>query len=226
MRISALFLLLVVIVTGFTSYEALLPQRSETLAFWMLAILPATGLGMLAAAWAAREGLLGEWLAPRWGDATRGVVGGIALIACAWAFVRVVMPVGSHGEIWLVAFYGEVGNPRRLVAHADAFAGAVIVGAIADEIVWRGMVTQVLADRVGSRTAWIWAAALYGLAYAPTAWALRVGGSPDPVLVFAALGGGLMLGGMARVFGRLLPSIVAHALFVWGVLMMVPLWGP
>ena len=226
MRISAFFIVLVVFVTGLTAYEALLPQRSETLSFWLLAILPATGLGLVAAAWAARDGLLGEWVTPRWGDATRGVLGGIALIACAWGFVRIVMPVGSHREIWLVAFYGEVGDPRRLVAHANAFAVALIVGAIADEILWRGLVTQLLADRVGSRTAWIWAAALYGLAYVPTAWALRIGGSLDPVLVFAALGGGLVLGGIARVSGRILPGIVAHALFVWGVLMMVPLWGP
>jgi membrane protease YdiL (CAAX protease family) len=136
------------------------------------------------------------------------------------------MPVGSPREIWLVAFYGEVGNPRRLATHANAVAAGVIAGAIADEILWRGLVTQLLADRVGSRTAWIWAAALYGLAYLPTAWALRVAGSLDPVLVFAALGGGLVLGAMTHVFGRLLPSIIAHALFVWGVLVMFPLWGP
>ncbi|MGA2450541.1 MAG: CPBP family intramembrane glutamic endopeptidase [Polyangiaceae bacterium] len=226
MRLSALFLLVVVLVTGLTSYEALEPQRSETLSFWLLAILPVTGLGAIAAAWAAHDGLLAEWVTPTWGDATRGVMGGLALLACAWGFARIATPVGSPREIWLVAFYGEVGNPRRLVAHANALAGGVIVGAIADEILWRGLVTQLLADRVGSRTAWIWAAVLYGFAYLPTAWALRVGQGLDPLLVFAALGGGLVLGAMTRVFGRIVPSIVAHALFVWGVLMMVPLWGP
>jgi hypothetical protein len=30
---------------------------------------------------------------------------------------------------------------------------------------------------------------------------------------------------MARAFGRLGPSIIAHALFDWAVVMMFPLWG-
>jgi membrane protease YdiL (CAAX protease family) len=104
-------------------------------------------------------------------------------------------------------------------------AAAVIVAALAEEIVWRGTVTQLVAERVGSRLAWIWAAGLYALALLPTAWALRAGYGLNPVLVLAAGGAGLVWGGMARAFGGLAPSILAHALFDWAVLMMFPLWG-
>ena len=59
----------------------------------------------------------------------------------------------------------------------------------------------------------------------PTAWALRAGDGLNPLLVLAAGGAGLVWGGMARAFGGLAPSILAHALFDWAVLMMFPFWG-
>jgi hypothetical protein len=75
----------------------------------------------------------------------------------------------------------------------------------------------------------MWAAALYAIAYVPTAWSLRAvagpGGGLNPVLPVAALGAGLLWGAMARSFGRLAPGILAHALFDWAVVMMFPLWG-
>jgi membrane protease YdiL (CAAX protease family) len=92
-------------------------------------------------------------------------------------------------------------------------------------VVWRGAVTHVLAEKVGSRAAWLWAAALYALSYVPTAWALGGAAGLDPVLVVAAFAGGLLWGGMARAFGRLAPAVLAHALFDWVVIMMFPLWG-
>jgi membrane protease YdiL (CAAX protease family) len=154
------------------------------------------------------------------------MVGAVLLMAAAWGFSRVVTPVGSPREIWLVTLYGQIGNPQTLQAHGAEVAAAIGVSALAEELVWRGMVTQLLADRVGSRTAWIWAAALYALAYVPTAWSLRAGSSLDPVLVIAAFGAALVWGAMARSLGRLAPGILAHALFDWAIVMMFPLWGP
>jgi membrane protease YdiL (CAAX protease family) len=222
---SALFLVTVTLVIGLTSYLAWQPERSGSLSLWIWALVPSVILAALAAAWAVHDGLLLDWLAPRWGDATRGVFAALALVAGAWTFVRTSMPIGSAHEIWLVSLYGSVGDPRRLANHGQALVGVLVVGSLADEILWRGMVTQIIADRVGSRTAWVWAAGLYALAYFPTAWALGVGSSLNPVLVFAALATGLLFGAMARTFGRLLPSVIAHAFFLWGVLMIVPLWG-
>jgi uncharacterized protein len=215
-----------VILTGVAAYFAFLPQYSGTITFWALAGGPSVLLAVVAAEWARREEMLREWLTPRWGDFSRGMVGAVVLMLAAWGFSRTVTPTGSPREIWLVTLYGQIGNPVTLQAHGLQVAMAIAAAALAEEVVWRGMVTQLLADRVGSRTAWIWSAALYALVYVPTAWSLRAGDSLDPALVIAAFGAALLWGAMARSFERLTPGILAHALFDWAVVMMFPLWGP
>ncbi len=222
---GALFVALAVILTGLGSYFAFLPELSGKPAFWALAGGPSVVLGIAGAAWANREELLAEWLGPRWGDFTRGLFGACLLFALAWAFVSFALPVGSPRELWLVSLYGQIGDPRILQKHALEVGAAICTVTFAEEVVWRGVVTQALAERVGSRAAWLWAAALYALAFVPTAWSLRGSAGLDPVLVVGALGGGLLWGGMARAFGRLAPGILAHALFDWVVVMMFPLWG-
>lgn len=219
---------LAVVAVAVSSALAFTPQRAGTATFWMLASGPTVLVAVAAALWAQREELLREWLTPRWGDFTRGVVAAALMVGVAWAFTRLVMPVGSPREIWLVTLYGQIGDPRVLQARAPLVGGVIVVTAVAEELLWRGMATQVLADRVGTRTAWIWAAALWALAYVPTAWSLRAGsdGPLDPVLPVAALGAGLLWGAMARAFGRLVPGIIAHVFFDWAVVMMFPLWGP
>jgi membrane protease YdiL (CAAX protease family) len=217
-----------VAVTATSSYFAFLPQSAGTIAFWVLAAGPTLVLGAIAAAWGKREEFLREWLTPQWGDFTRGLAGAALLFSVAWAFARFAAPVGSKREIWLVSLYGEIGDPRVLQAHAPAIAACIAAAALAEEVLWRGAITQLLAERLGSRTAWLWAAGLYGLAYLPTAWSLRAMG-PDaglnPALPLAAGAAGLLWGAMARAFGRLAPSVLAHALFDWAVVMMFPLWG-
>jgi membrane protease YdiL (CAAX protease family) len=228
--LAVAFPALAVLLTAVASYYAFLPQSSGTVAFWVLAGGPTLVLGGFAAAWAKREDFLREWLTPRWGDFTRGVVGALLFFGVAYAFSRLVTPPASARAIWLVSLYGQLGDPRLLQAHAPAVAATIVAVVVAEELVWRGMVTQLLADRFGSRTAWVYAAFLYAIAYVSTAWSLRAGVGPggglNPVLPLAALGGGLLWGGMARAFGRLGPGILAHALFDWAVVMMFPLWGP
>jgi hypothetical protein len=218
-----------VVATAIAGYLAFLPQRSGTVAFWLLAGGPTLVLAAVAAQWARRDELLRDWLSPRWGDFSRGVVAAVLLFGVSWAFTKIVAPVGSPREIWLVSLYGQIGDPRVLQARAPVVAVAIVVVVLAEELVWRGMVTQLLADRVGTRTAWVWSAALYALAYVPTAWSLRAeggaGGGLNPLLPIAALGAALLWGAMARSFGRLAPGILAHALFDWAVVMMFPLWG-
>lgn len=227
MRPAAIaFVALSVVLTAVSSYFAFLPANSGTVAFWALAGGPTVLLAVVAAVWARREELLRDWLAPRWGDFTRGVVAAVLLFGVAWAFARILAPVGSHREIWLVSLYGQIGDPHVLQQKAPLVAATILVVALAEELVWRGMVTQLLADRVGTRSAWVYAAVLYALAYVPTAWSLRAGGGLDPVLPVAALGAGLLWGAMARSFGSLAPCVLSHALFDWAVVMMFPLWGP
>jgi membrane protease YdiL (CAAX protease family) len=223
---AAAFIAVAVAGSGAASYFAFSPERSGRLAFWMLAVAPTGVLAAVAAAWAQREDLLREWLSPHWGDFTRGILGAVGFFLAAWAAARVLAPVGSPREIWLVSLYGQIGDPRVLQAHGPAVAAAIAGAALFEEIVWRGAVTQLLAARVGSRTAWIWSAGLYTLALVPTAWALGSASGLDPMLVLCAAGGGLVWGGLARAFGSLVPGILAHALFDWAVVMMFPFWGP
>jgi membrane protease YdiL (CAAX protease family) len=226
--VAALYVAVSVLATALASYFAFLPARSGSVMFWALAGGPTVVLAGVAAAWAQREELLREWLAPRWGDFSRGVACAVLLFGVAWAFSRIATPVGSGREVWLVSLYGQLGDPRVLQSHAPLVAGAIAVAALAEELVWRGMVTQLLAERVGTRSAWVWSAVLYALVYVPTMWSLRSGGEGgalNPVLPAAALGAGLLWGGMARAFGRLAPGVLAHALFDWAVVMMFPLWG-
>ena len=218
-----------VVVVGVTAYFAFLPRWSGTWEFWLLAAGPTVALAAVALLWAREEGLLGEWLRWKPGDFTIGFLAALGLFGFAWAVVRLVAPVGSEREIWLVSLYAQIGDPRELQAHVALVAPAICAAAVAEEVVWRGAVTRLLAQRVGSRSAWVWAAALYALAYVPTAWSLRASGAQagglDPVLPFAALGAGLLWGGIARAYGRIVPAMVAHALFDWAVVMMFPLWG-
>lgn len=224
--VAATYIALAVVLTGVCGYFAFLSRYSGTVTFWVLAGGPSVVLAAVAVEWARREELLRDWLRPRAGDVTGGVLGAVLLVAASWFFARVVAPVGSPREIWLATLYGQIGNPVSLRAHGAEVAAVIVVSAVSEEIVWRGMVTQLLADRLGSRTAWVWSAALYALAMVPTAWSLGVGGSLDPALVIAGFGGGLLWGYMTRSFGRLTTAIVAHMAFDWAVIMMFPLWGP
>jgi membrane protease YdiL (CAAX protease family) len=222
---AAAFVAVAVLVTALASFYAFSPERSGTIAFWVLAGGPAVVLAAVAGVVAHREDLLRDWITPRWGDVTRGIAGAALFFAAAVAFARIVCPAGSPREIWLVTLYGQIGDPRKLERNGAVVGATVFVLAAAEELVWRGMVTQILADRVGSRTAWVWAAVLYAAAFVPTLWPLGSPAGLDPVLVLAALAAGLLWGLMARVFGSLVPSILAHALFDWLVLVVFPLWG-
>jgi hypothetical protein len=202
-------------------------ERAGTVWFWILAAAPSIVVGAFALMRAHRDGELAGWLKPVWGDPTRGILSAILLVGAGLAFVHVVAPSGSPRESWMARLYLQFGDPSSLRAHAMPVAVAVVVAAASEEVVWRGLVTRQIAESVGSRTAWLWAAVLYALAQAPTLWQLRdpVAGI-NPVLVLAALALGLVWGAMARRFGRLMPAILSHAAFDWCVIMVFRLWGP
>jgi membrane protease YdiL (CAAX protease family) len=217
-------LAVIVVVTALAAYFGFDAVHSGSREFWLIVGVPTVILAVVGVLRARRDDELREWLRPQWGDFTRGFLAAIALVVASHAFARIVTPPGSWRRIWLVSLYAQIGGPQTLQDHAFLVGVAILVLAAAEELLWRGLVTTLLAERFGSRTAWIWAAVLYAIAHLPTMWALRsLGGALNPVLPIAALAVGLVFGAMARKLQRLTPGILAHALFDWCVVMMFPL---
>jgi membrane protease YdiL (CAAX protease family) len=213
----------IVTVVGASAFFAFQPRDDRS--FWLLAAGPTVLLALVALAHRAR-GALFDRLKPRAGDATVGIFSAATLFVCAYGFTKTVLPAASPRVAWLALLYAQLGDPDDLRGHALRLFVALVLIAAAEEIVWRGVVIDLLTPQVGSRFAWVVSAALYAVAYVPTMWSLR---SPaaglDPLLPIAALGAGLVWGGMAKRFGRLVPSIVSHAMFDWAVVVMFRLWG-
>ena len=220
------FLVGIVAIVGATSYLAFELPRAGTMGFWLYAGLPSVGLAIAGLARAHRDGELHAWIRPIWGDPTRGLLSAAVLVLGAVLFVHVVAPVGSPRESWMARIYLQLGSPDALRQNTTTVAAGIILIATAEEIVWRGLVTTLLAEKIGSRAAWVASAFLYAAALVPTTWALSdpVAG-PNPMLPMAALALGLAWGAMTRFTGRLVPAILSHAAFDWCVIMMFRLWG-
>ena len=221
---NALYVALVTIAILVSTYSGFELSRAGTTSFWLIVGGPTLIIAAIGMARAYRDGDLRDWIRPAWGDATRGLLGAGAMFACAYGFAK--MTSGGPKESWLARLYLQLGDPSMLRKHAVVIALMIIVVAAAEEIVWRGLVTSLLAEKLGTRTAWLYSAGLYALAHVGTLWALR---DPEaglnPVLPLAALGAGIIWGGMAHYLGRLFPVILAHALFDWLVVMTFRLWG-
>ncbi|HEY2514279.1 MAG TPA: CPBP family intramembrane glutamic endopeptidase [Polyangiaceae bacterium] len=215
----------IIAVVGASACSAFRAERAGEASFWLLAGGPTLALAPLALWRARRDGVLGEWMRPRGGDFTLGFLVAAALFGAAHVFTKVVARDGSPRAIWLARLYLQLGDPNLLRAHPTLLLLGLIAVAAAEEIVWRGLVTSLLEEWLGSRIAWVAGAVAYALAYVPTMASLAVPSGPNPVLPIAALGAGLVWGAMARRSGRLTPGIVSHALFDWCVVAMFRLWG-
>lgn len=233
------YLVAIVLAIGIGAHFAFQLSRAGQPSFALWIGVPTLVIAVLGALRAHSEGSLyrrgsfdeggggAGWLNVRGGDFTRGFAAAALLFGGAWAAMKLIAPVGSDRESWLARLYLQLGDPTTLRKNVTLVVVGLIVMAIGEELVWRGLVTSLLEEKVGSRRAWVWAAVLYALAHLPTMWALRdpVAGL-NPLVPVAALGCGLVWGYMGRRFERLLPGIFSHVLFDWTVLMMFRLWGP
>lgn len=221
------YLALVVLAIGTASFIGFDLKHAGQPAFLLWMSIPTVVLAAVGCWRAYQDGVLQSWLRPRAGDFTRGFLAAAALFFAAWAFTKLVAPQGSPRESWLARLYLQLGDPSTLRKNVSFVVGAIVVTAIAEEIVWRGLVVGLLEEVIGSRRAWIAAAFAYAVAHAPAAYALRdpVAGY-SPVIPLGALASGLLWGAMARRYERLVPGIFSHVLFDWTVIMMFRLWGP
>jgi membrane protease YdiL (CAAX protease family) len=172
-----------------------------------------------------RRGQIWALLRPRSGDLTYGAVAAALLFFAAWLGRMVLAPHGTGREAWLMRIYLQIGDPDALQRHFAIVAGAVVFLAFCEEVTWRGQIYGALKLRLGARRAWPLAAVLYALAHVPTVVLLRDSfAGPNPLVVFAALGCGLVWGVLVATTDRLPVAIFSHALFLWVAAYQFPLW--
>jgi hypothetical protein len=212
----------VTIATGAVVTYAFAPARAGE-----SAMLGAMGglyaiLAVVALVRLQRRGELRARFRPIGGDMTLAAVTAGLLYGAGRIVQMVLAGHGSPREAWVMRLYLQLGDTAA--AGRWVVGGLVFAVAVLEEIVWRGLVMRTLEDALGSSRALLYTTLLFGLAHAPTAWLLRdptVG--PNPLVIVAALGCGLVWGAMALRTGRLVPAVLAHALFSWSVIEF-PMW--
>ena len=187
--------------------------------------VPYAVLAVLAILYLRREGTLGDKLRPRSGDLTFGALVTVMLFFGAIAGRKLLAPHGSIREAWVMRVYLQIGDPEFLQQRVVGISFAVILVAILEEIAWRGLVYTLVEERLGTRRAWPVTAVLYAAAHRPTLVLLADPyAGPNPLIVLAALGCGLVWGLIVARTGRLPVAIFSHALFTWCVAVQFPLW--
>ena len=177
------------------------------------------------AIWAlAKEGAIVTELRPKQGDLSFGAMVALLMYGATMAARSLVLGADSPRTWWLARIYlqlGDTSNNRMIYVGLT-----VLVIALVEEIVWRGLVMRSLVRLAGPLRGWLVSSFLYALAHATTVGLLaHKAAGPNPLLALAALGGGLVWGHLYNRTGRLGPSLFAHALFSWAIVDF-PLWRP
>jgi membrane protease YdiL (CAAX protease family) len=204
---------------------AMRPALSGTPLVLLVPAVPYTLLTILAVMRMKGEGTLSEKLRPRAGDLTFGAIVTVMLFFGALAGRTLLAPHGSVREGWIMRIYLQLGDPESLQRRILGVSVAVCAVAALEEVSWRGLVYPTLEEKLGRRRAWPVTAALYAAAHIPTMFLLGDPfAGPNPLVVLAALGCGLVWGLVVARTGRLPVVIISHALFSWGVAIQFPLW--
>ena len=161
------------------------------------------------------EGTLLDVLTPRWGDFSLGFLIAALLLLASWGARALLAPVGSTRLAWLFRIYAQIGDPD-VVQRSFVYTAALLLIVICEELVWRSMVLDELNQRFGTRRAWPLAALGYALSVSPTLYTLRDElAGPNPLLITAALGCGIVWSFLASIKGRLMPVIIALGMFTY-----------
>lgn len=171
-----------------------------------------------------RRGELGEKLRLARGDIwLGGMVAGL-LYGGAMLGHLVLTPHHTPREAWIMRVYLQIGDPRG--EGRELVGGAVFLVAALEELAWRGLVQLSLEEVIGPVRALVLASVLFALAHVPTLWLLGdPNAGPNPLIVIAGVGCSLVWGALVLRTRRLVPSLVAHALFSWAIVEF-PIWRP
>ncbi len=192
---------------------------------WACLAGPYAVMALAALARMRRDGTLREKLLPRSGDVAFGASVAVMLFFGALAARMLIVPPRTAREAWLMNVYLRIGDPDAVQRHVLAYTAAIVLVAALEELTWRGLVYDALERALGTRRAYPATAVLYALAHAPTVVLLSAPwAGPNPLVVLAALGCGLVWGLLVAQSGRLPVAIVSHALFAWALAVQFPLW--
>lgn len=191
------------------------PEIAGKPLFWLGIALPYLVLTVVALRKMYADGTLIDALQPRWGDLSIGVLSATVLLGSSWAVRKLWVPPGTTRQGWLFQIYGQVGDPE-VIQRSILYTLLIVAIAVAEEIVWRGMVLAELSERFGTRRAWPLTAVLYGATALPTVYTLGVpGAGPNPLLFIAALGCGIVWSFVASLSGRVPPVAFSHVAFTY-----------
>jgi len=200
----------VAVLTGAIAY-AFRPGLAGSPTMWIAIGAPyllLTGLGLVQL---ARRQRLTTLLGYRRGDPSIGILVGLVLLAAAWLFARQWLPAGASARAWLFSVFLLAGDPAWVPGGLLLFAIA-----ICEEVVWRGWLQLELRDLLGPRRGWIACALLYAAVHTPTLFTLQdATAGKNPLLLIAALGGGLCWSFLVERTERLLPGLIAHGVFTY-----------
>jgi len=200
----------VAVLTGAIAY-AFRPGLAGSPTMWIAIGAPyllLTGLGLVQL---ARRQRLTTLLGYRRGDPSIGILVGLVLLAAAGLFARQWLPAGASARAWLFSVFLLAGDPAWVPGGLLLFAIA-----ICEEVVWRGWLQLELRDLLGPRRGWIACALLYAAVHTPTLFTLQdATAGKNPLLLIAALGGGLCWSFLVERTERLLPGLIAHGVFTY-----------
>ena len=173
------------------------------------------------------EGTLLDLFRFRSGDLSLGAAIALALGAATYGARHMLAPQGTPSDMLVMRIYLQLGEvPTDRGAYA-LMSLAIVLIAFSEEIVWRGLVQQVLQEQWGARAGWLTTAALYAAAHLPTVWLLGVPGvMKNPFVPVAALFCGTVWGFVVGRTQRLPPAMISHAVFTYALVMQLRLWSP
>jgi len=215
----------VTVATAVAVWFAFAPENAATTRVLLPMAVLYGPLAVFAVLRHQRAGRLPAYLSPVRLDITFGAVVAAGLYGCAKLGQLLLAGPGTRRESWVMHLSLFLGEPRKDVERIAAAAGVFAV-AVAEEVVWRGLVQDALLRAMPSRRSRVIALTSLGFAVAhlPTAARLAVPGvGPNPLLVLAGFGCSAVWGWIAARNGRLAPSMLAHGLWSWAVYEF-PLW--
>jgi uncharacterized protein len=203
----------VVLIAGSAHALAFRPALSGSTALWWWLLGAYAVLAALALHHLWTEGTLVDRLQPRFGDLSIGVVLFAILLLASFVARSALAPADTVRYAWLYRLYLQLGDPE-IVQHSASLTAVLLLVALFEELVWRGLVLDLLSARLGSRRGWMASTLAYTAATLPTLFALRdpVAGL-NPLLPTAALGAGLVWSFAAARLGRLPPVMISHMAF-------------